>query len=109
MFSYTVHISASKRRHWVVPISKTAENTFNPIRNVVDTMKIEPNPDMEVIRLTVGTCGVKLVGWLAGWVGWLVSRLVSRLVRLLDIGGVKFQLEAHWVLDVKPVKRGSAC
>ncbi|CAB4036207.1 tyrosine aminotransferase-like, partial [Paramuricea clavata] len=49
-----VHIFASKRRHWVVPISKTAENTFNPIRDVVDTMKIEPNPDMKVIRLTVG-------------------------------------------------------
>ena len=41
----------------MVPISKTAENTFNPIRDVVDTMNIEPNPDMEVIRLTVGMYG----------------------------------------------------
>ena len=45
---------AKKPMHWKVPVSKTAENTFNPIRNVVDTMVLEPNPDMEVIRLTIG-------------------------------------------------------
>jgi hypothetical protein len=43
-----------KRKRWVVPVSKTAENTFNPIRNVVDTMVIKPNPNMDVIRLTIG-------------------------------------------------------
>ena len=72
-----MHVSATKRRQWVVSVSKTAENTFNPIRNVVDTMKIEPNPNMEVIKLTVGTCTV-LVGGLVGLlvcllVGWLAG------------------------------------
>lgn len=44
----------SKYKHWVVPISRAAENTFNPIRDIVDTMKIVPNPELELIKLTVG-------------------------------------------------------
>ncbi|XP_028392036.1 tyrosine aminotransferase-like [Dendronephthya gigantea] len=45
---------STKKQPWVVPVSKTAVNTFNPIRNVVDTMIIKPNPDIKVIKLTVG-------------------------------------------------------
>lgn len=43
-----------ERKRWVVKISQTAENTFNAIRDVVDTMKIDPNPDLKLIKLTVG-------------------------------------------------------
>ncbi|XP_028392037.1 tyrosine aminotransferase-like [Dendronephthya gigantea] len=46
--------SGDNQSQWNVSISKTAENTFNPIRNVVDTMTIEPNPDIKLISLTVG-------------------------------------------------------
>lgn len=45
---------SSKRKRWVVQVSKAAENTFNPIRDVVDSMKIVTNPDYELIKLTVG-------------------------------------------------------
>ena len=86
-----MHVSATKRRQWVVSVSKTAENTFNPIRNVVDTMKIEPNPNMEVIKLTVGTCTVLCVQWRTGWfvslfVGWLAGWLDGWLGCWLQVG-----------------------
>ena len=39
---------------WTVPISKMAVNTFNPIRNIVDTMNLTPHPDKEMIKLSIG-------------------------------------------------------
>ncbi|XP_046856539.1 tyrosine aminotransferase-like isoform X5 [Xenia sp. Carnegie-2017] len=47
-------MSTCEPRDWDIPVSYTAQNTFNPIRNVVETMHIEENPQLEVIRLTVG-------------------------------------------------------
>ncbi|XP_046843428.1 tyrosine aminotransferase-like isoform X4 [Xenia sp. Carnegie-2017] len=47
-------MSTCEPKDWDIPVSYTAQNTFNPIRNVVETMHIEENPQLEVIRLTVG-------------------------------------------------------
>jgi len=47
---------AAKRRktNWTVPLSTIGENTFNPIRSIVDTMKITPHPDKPMIALSIG-------------------------------------------------------
>mmetsp|Transcript_375 Transcript_375/g.573 ORF Transcript_375/g.573 Transcript_375/m.573 type:complete len:93 (+) Transcript_375:131-409(+) len=34
--------------------SIASKNTFNPIRDLVDTMKLQPNPDREKIPLSIG-------------------------------------------------------
>ncbi|XP_020915561.1 tyrosine aminotransferase isoform X2 [Exaiptasia diaphana] len=43
-----------KKKKWHVPASKTAKDTFNPIRAIVDTMKVQPNPDKKMIALSIG-------------------------------------------------------
>ena len=45
---------AGERRRWHIQASDTARNTFNPIRTIVDGMKIAPNPDKEMIALSIG-------------------------------------------------------
>nr|XP_006816454.1 PREDICTED: tyrosine aminotransferase-like [Saccoglossus kowalevskii] len=47
-------MSDSKRMKWEVPASTMARNTFNPIRDIVDGMKINPHPDKEMIALSIG-------------------------------------------------------
>lgn len=42
------------RTEWEVPASKFAVNTFNPIRSIVDGMKLTPNPDKHMIALSIG-------------------------------------------------------
>lgn len=42
------------KKGWSVPVSKMATNTFNPIRNIVDTMKLTPHPDKPMIALSIG-------------------------------------------------------
>ena len=39
---------------FVIESSSTAKNTFNPIRNIVDKCKVNPNPDKKVISLSLG-------------------------------------------------------
>lgn len=39
---------------WKVGASDVAKNTFNPIRNIVDSMKLTPNPKKEMIALSIG-------------------------------------------------------
>ncbi|KAL4234597.1 hypothetical protein ACF0H5_006238 [Mactra antiquata] len=39
---------------WDVPASNIARNTFNPIRSIVDGMKLTPNPDKPMIALSIG-------------------------------------------------------
>ncbi|XP_049580526.1 tyrosine aminotransferase isoform X3 [Syngnathus scovelli] len=39
---------------WEVKPSLMANNTFNPIRTIVDEMKISPNPDKPMISLSIG-------------------------------------------------------
>lgn len=47
-------MSTAKRRRWHVPASVTAKTTFNPIRSIVDRMKITPNPTKKMIALSIG-------------------------------------------------------
>lgn len=44
----------NKRQTWEVNISKDALDTVNPIRLVVESMNIEPNPDKKLIPLSIG-------------------------------------------------------
>ena len=39
---------------WALKRSKKAEKTFNPIRRIVDYMNIQPNPELQVINLSLG-------------------------------------------------------
>ncbi|XP_048769647.2 tyrosine aminotransferase-like [Ostrea edulis] len=42
------------RMSWEVPASTMSHQTFNPIRNIVDTMQLTPHPDKEMIALSIG-------------------------------------------------------
>lgn len=53
LFHFKV-MSTAKRRRWHIPASVTAKTTFNPIRSIVDRMKITPNPEKEMIALSIG-------------------------------------------------------
>ena len=45
---------------WHVPASSFSHNTFNPIRNIVDGMKLSPNPDKPMIALSIGKSVVQM-------------------------------------------------
>ncbi len=47
-------VSPTKKQKWVVPVSECAKNTVNPIRRIVDKMKIEQNPKYDFISLSIG-------------------------------------------------------
>ena len=42
------------REEWRVNASIVAKNTFNPIRNILETMSIAPNPEKKMISLSIG-------------------------------------------------------
>lgn len=42
------------RRSWSVTASDLARNTFNPIRTVVESMKLTPHPEKPMIALSIG-------------------------------------------------------
>ncbi|GAU94802.1 hypothetical protein RvY_06514 [Ramazzottius varieornatus] len=42
------------RSEWAVRSSFMAKNTLNPIRQIVDGMKLEPNPEKPMIALSIG-------------------------------------------------------
>lgn len=44
----------ANRDEWAVPASVMSKRFINPIRNLVDTMVIKPNPDKEMIPLSIG-------------------------------------------------------
>lgn len=54
----SIHPAASKvksrRQRWTVRPSEVAVNTCNPIRAIVDGMKLTPNPDKAMISLSIG-------------------------------------------------------
>ncbi|KAL7629902.1 UNVERIFIED_CONTAM: hypothetical protein RMT77_019979 [Armadillidium vulgare] len=39
---------------WKVRASTYAKSTFNPIRSIVENLKIEPNPEKPMIALSIG-------------------------------------------------------
>lgn len=45
----------SRRQRWEVKPSDMANNTLNPIRAIVDGMKLTPNPNKPMIALSIGT------------------------------------------------------
>lgn len=47
---------SGKISQWNITPSQMAKNTVNPIRQIVDGMTITPNPNKELIRLTIGLC-----------------------------------------------------
>lgn len=42
------------QRTWKVGSSRLAKNTFNPIRNILETMDLKPNPKKKMISLSIG-------------------------------------------------------
>ena len=44
----------ASREEWKVRASIVAKNTFNPIRNILETMSIDPNPEKKMISLSIG-------------------------------------------------------
>lgn len=46
--------SKKARLRWDVRASDFARNTFNPIRSIVDGMKLTPNPRKQMISLSLG-------------------------------------------------------
>ncbi|XP_067358377.1 tyrosine aminotransferase isoform X1 [Channa argus] len=44
----------SRRQRWDVKPSEMANNTLNPIRAIVDGMKLTPNPEKPMIALSIG-------------------------------------------------------
>ncbi|GCB81339.1 hypothetical protein scyTo_0022159, partial [Scyliorhinus torazame] len=56
-FDYSGRLKC-KRTKWNVRSSEMSKRTFNPIRAIVDNMRIEPNPDKAMISLSIGwDCG----------------------------------------------------
>ena len=43
-----------RREEWRVNASIVAKNTFNPIRDLLETMTIVPNPEKKMISLSIG-------------------------------------------------------
>ena len=44
----------ASREEWKGRASIVAKNTFNPIRNILETMSIDPNPEKKMISLSIG-------------------------------------------------------
>jgi hypothetical protein len=42
------------RGKWQVASSNTARNTHNPIRSIVENLRLEPNPQKTMIALSIG-------------------------------------------------------
>ena len=47
-------IKFNEEEEWSVNASSLAKNTFNPIRNILETMNIQPHPDKPMISLSIG-------------------------------------------------------
>lgn len=58
--SVKTHVNPSKLKsnkpRWTVRASEMSKNTLNPIRAIVDGMKLTPNPEKPMIALSIGKC-----------------------------------------------------
>uniref|UniRef100_A0A9L0J8I7 Tyrosine aminotransferase n=1 Tax=Equus asinus TaxID=9793 RepID=A0A9L0J8I7_EQUAS len=77
-----------RKARWSVRPSDMSNKTFNPIRAIVDNMKVKPNPNKTMIALSIGELGtldrgavvIPLIPILTGWLekmgveGYLSSR-----------------------------------
>ncbi|CAL8102320.1 unnamed protein product [Orchesella dallaii] len=50
----TEHALQQRKNVWNVRSSEFAKSTFNPIRSIVDSMKLEPHPEKYMIALSIG-------------------------------------------------------
>lgn len=46
--------SSKRRKEWNLKASDLSTNTINPIRSIVEGLKIEPNPEKHLIPLSIG-------------------------------------------------------
>lgn len=46
-----------RKARWSVRPSDMSNKTFNPIRTIVDSMKVKPNPNKTMIALSIGELG----------------------------------------------------
>jgi tyrosine aminotransferase len=46
--------SLEQQQGWDVPASRVARDTHNPIRAIVENLKLNPNPDKPMIALSIG-------------------------------------------------------
>lgn len=58
-----------RKARWSVRPSDMSDKTFNPIRAIVDSMKVEPNPNKTMISLSIGELGTLDGGTPHGLVG----------------------------------------
>lgn len=72
--SSTLGKAKGRKARWSVKPSDMANNTFNPIRAIVDSMKVKPNPDKTMISLSIGELG----GWALD--GGVVSVLLTPIL-----------------------------
>jgi hypothetical protein len=47
----------SRKARWSVRPSDMSNKTFNPIRAIVDSMEVKPNPNKSMISLSIGEWG----------------------------------------------------
>lgn len=52
-FTYSERLK-SRYTKWNIRASEMSKRTFNPIRAIVDNMKIKPNPEKTMITLSIG-------------------------------------------------------
>lgn len=67
----------SRKPRWAVRASEMSKKTFNPVRAIVDTMKVEPNPKKAMISLSLGehSAVAGVPGWWVRPCGWQMARL----------------------------------
>lgn len=66
-----------QRTTWNVSASQIAQKTFNPIRSIVDGMKLSPNPEKPMIALSIGKhVQLALFMYLLIYKSYLVSDLL---------------------------------
>jgi len=51
----------TRRTKWEVTVSAQIKATVNPIRSIVETLKLEPNPEKQLIPLSIGMLKKSLI------------------------------------------------
>lgn len=46
--------NSTVKQEWSIIASRSAQNTVNPIRRIVDRCKLSPNPEKPLISLSIG-------------------------------------------------------
>ncbi len=54
MVKIGVSAAEDPKHGWRVPASKMSKDTFNPIRNILESMDLKPNPRKKMISLSIG-------------------------------------------------------